>query len=61
MSATQLKLEATVTKAPYGQIVDFAKVDFDKDVVFTWNGTTSGCRVPDGDGDPGGSGGADDL
>ncbi|SPH24067.1 Phosphoserine aminotransferase [Defluviimonas aquaemixtae] len=45
----QLKLDATVRKAPYGEIVDFAEVDFDKDVVFTWNGTTSGVRVPNGD------------
>ncbi len=44
----QLKLDAVVRKAPYGQIVDLAQVDFDKDVVFTWNGTTSGCRVPNG-------------
>ena len=44
----QLKLDATVRRAPYGQIVDLATVDFDRDVVFTWNGTTSGCRVPDG-------------
>jgi phosphoserine aminotransferase len=36
-----------VRKAPYGEIVDFAQVDFDKDVVFTWNGTTSGVRVPE--------------
>jgi phosphoserine aminotransferase len=43
----QLKLDATVRKAPYGQIVNLAEVDFDKDVVFTWNGTTSGVRVPD--------------
>ena len=43
----QLKLDATVRTADYGQIVDFAEVDFDKDVVFTWNGTTSGVRVPD--------------
>ncbi len=48
----QLKLDAVVRKAPYGQIVDFAEVDFDKDVVFTWNGTTSGCRVPNGDAIP---------
>ncbi len=48
----QLKLEARVRIAPYGQIVDFAAVDFDRDVVFTWNGTTSGCRLPDGDAIP---------
>ena len=45
----QLKLDATVRKAPYGEIVDFAAVDFDRDVVFTWNGTTSGVRVPNAD------------
>ena len=43
----QLKLDATVRTAEYGEIVDFAQVDFDKDVVFTWNGTTSGVRVPE--------------
>ena len=43
----QLKLDATVRTADYGQIVDFAEVDFDADVVFTWNGTTSGVRVPE--------------
>ncbi|MBL9055030.1 MAG: phosphoserine transaminase, partial [Rhodobacteraceae bacterium] len=48
----QLKLDATVKKAPYGQIVDLATIDFDKDVVFTWNGTTSGCRVPNADAIP---------
>ena len=45
----QLKLNAKVRLAPYGQIVDFKTVDFDADVVFTWNGTTSGCRLPNGD------------
>ena len=45
----QLRLaDARVLTAPYGSIVDFAEVDFDHDVVFTWNGTTSGVRVPEG-------------
>ncbi len=44
----QLKLDATTRKADYGYLVDFDNVDFDKDVVFTWNGTTSGVRVPNG-------------
>ena len=48
----QLKLDATVKKAEYGRIVDLATVDFDHDVVFTWNGTTSGVRVPNGDAIP---------
>ena len=48
----QLKLDATVKKADYGRIVDLATVDFDRDVVFTWNGTTSGVRVPNGDAIP---------
>lgn len=46
----QLKLDDVRTfVAPYGEIVDFAQVDFDRDVVFTWNGTTSGVRVPNAD------------
>jgi phosphoserine aminotransferase len=44
----QLKVDARVHVAPYGQIVDMASLDYDRDVVFTWNGTTSGVRMPDG-------------
>ena len=45
----QLKIDATVHEAGYGDIVDLAALNWDNDVVFTWNGTTSGVRVPSGD------------
>ncbi|QDC11429.1 phosphoserine transaminase [Oceanicola sp. D3] len=48
----QLKIDADVKTADYGEIVDFAEIDFDTDVTFTWNGTTSGVRLPNGDAIP---------
>ncbi|MEL6947583.1 MAG: phosphoserine transaminase [Pseudomonadota bacterium] len=49
----QLKLDDAVTvTAPYGSLPDMAALDYDTDVCFTWNGTTSGVRMPNGDAIP---------
>ena len=48
----QLKIDATTHTAAYGEIVDMATLNYDNDVCFTWNGTTSGVRMPNGDAIP---------
>ncbi|MDW3223581.1 MAG: phosphoserine transaminase [Paracoccaceae bacterium] len=47
--AKQLKIEHTVHTAEYGEIVEMTALNYDNDVCFTWNGTTSGVRLPSGD------------
>jgi phosphoserine aminotransferase len=52
--AGELRLEPRIVQADYGRLPDVATVDWAQDVVFAWNGTTSGVRFPDGDWIPAG-------
>ncbi len=53
----QLKIDASTHTADYGEIVDMNALNYDNDVCFTWNGTTSGVRMPNGDAIPAGRNG----
>lgn len=48
-AAKQLKIDPVILRADYGQIPDLSTIDWSTDVLFTWNGTTSGVRVPNAD------------